>query len=259
MQLILDSRETFLNDELLHIGCPFTTRQLPVGDVVFQISNEMNEIDEETDQPGEKSNSVPVLICERKTGNDFLCSIKGGRYSEQRERLKPLINSGVKIVYIVEGYHELNKTSVFNPLLSKTKATDLAIVGGAIENLILYHDIYVLPTLSTAHTAKTLYNILKKLEKEPLHTTISVPITLTPKKEKILDNIHEQQMLLIPGVSPTVVKAIRERYPTLRSLIKAYDEMNNEIERETMLSEISLGKRKLGKVLSKRIHDIYSK
>jgi len=244
MQLILDARETNLNKELCIIKCPFTTQQLPVGDIVFQ--------NETTD--------TPVVIIERKTGSDFLSSVKSGRYAEQRERLKPLLQLGIRVIYIVEGYHLVSNTT---SLFTKARATDLATISGAIENLVLYHGIYVVPTLSLSHTAKTLNSMLKKLTEKPL---LSIDgqnenggvVTLVQKKEKVLENIHEQQMLIIPGVSPTVVKVIREKYPTLRTLIKAYDELETTVEKETLLANMLVGKKKLGKILSKRIYDIYS-
>lgn len=244
--LIIDSREQQLKTELYKINSTFFTEQLPVGDIIYarQYSCECGE------DIHPKRNIL--FICERKTMSDLYSSILSGRYAEQRERLK---SSGVKIAYILEG--NLN-VSLFNP--GKNSSPKMTILG-ALENMILYHNIYILPTTSVEHTANSINNIRKKLETKEMVTGVDAAsiVSLTPRKDKIMNNIYENQLLLIPGVSIKVAKTILETYPTIRSLIDAYDSKIIQKEKELLLAELHVGKKKLGKVLSIRIYEVYNK
>jgi len=245
VELVIDSRETQLKLLLSRIGCPYRVEQLPIGDVMFVQSFTCTCHEQ-----------VHLLLCERKTMSDLYSSITSGRYAEQRERLK---TSGVKICYLVESY----MPNAISPLLNSTgrKLADISrTVGGALENLVLYHNIFILPTLSTEHTAKTLNSIKDKLAKKSISEpgSASVSISLTPRKDKVMENIHENQLMLIPGVSATVVKEILKKYPTVKSLFTAYGSLEDDERRKSLLADIVVGKKRLGKVLSTRIYDVYN-
>lgn len=246
VQIVLDSRENHLKENFDLGKVEYISEQLPVGDVLFR------HLDGRT-----------LLICERKTASDMYSSIISGRYAEQRERLKV---TGVKICYILESYKD-NK--VF-------RANELNVVTGALENLVLYHNIPILPTFSVPHTAKVIQNIASKLNKNdispsPLISTSSssdvpkigdvgapVVAVITQRKDKMMEHMLEHQLLLIPGVSVSTAKLIADRYPSVRSLITAYDGLLTDSEKWNMLADISLGKKKLGKVLSRRIYSVYA-
>jgi ERCC4-type nuclease len=237
MKLVLDTRETHLKAELLKGNADFTTEQLAIGDIVFKTD------DDEV-----------VLILERKTSTDLYSSIISGRFREQRERLKA---AGVRICYIIEGY---KMDAKFGGVFTN----DLKVAGGALENLVLYHNIHILPTMSVQHTASTLMNIKKKLEEKSIvstsekNTPAPVVAVFTQKKEKVLDHIYEHQLLLIPGVSPLVAKTIADKYPSIRSLFSAWDTLESEKEKWELLANLFVGKKRLGKILSKRIYDVYN-
>jgi ERCC4-type nuclease len=233
VSIILDSRETQLRDELVNNKVEFSTEQLPVGDILFIKGKEK------------------ILLCERKTAGDLYSSILSRRYSEQRERLK---SSGIMTLYILEGY----KPTCFP---NSTFRNEISVIGGALENLVLYHGISILPTLSVAHTAKVVANIAGKLQKKsPGDGDSENPIIaiFSQRKEKIMERIHEHQLLLIPGVSPHIARTIASKFPTVRSLIAAYDNAPDRSSAENLLAEIQLDKKRLGKILSKRIHDVYN-
>jgi len=242
IQVVLDSRETSLKKELDRLDLPFDVvqQQLVLGDVLFEQKCGCSQHED-----------AILLLCERKTYSDLYSSIISGRYAEQRERLKC---SGIKSIYIVEG-HVSKLTNV-----ASTRGGEINVVMGALENLVLYHDINVLPTPSLARTALAVINIHKKLSENPVvnyRSRMDEGKVIMQRKEKLLDNIHLNQLALIPGVSVVVAKVIANIYPTVSSLIRAYDAIVDTTGKETMLADITLGKRKLGKVLSKRIYEIY--
>ena len=58
------------------------------------------------------------------------------------------------------------------------------------------------------------------------------------------------QLATIPGVSHNISKIIMEKYGSLNNLIEEYKKTDN-----LLLVNISLGKRKIGKVLSTKIYN----
>ena len=71
------------------------------------------------------------------------------------------------------------------------------------------------------------------------------------KKENMSKEIcNIVQLATIPGVSQKISKIIIEKYETLSNLIEEYKKNDN-----LLLADISLGKRKIGKVLSTKIYD----
>jgi ERCC4-type nuclease len=240
VDIVLDSRETHIRKELESLSIDFRSEQLAIGDVLFKQAN--------TD--------TTLLICERKTHSDLYSSIINRRFSEQRDRLKPCTET-CKVVYILENY---NSQLFASPLVkTPSKPDKTKVVSGALENLILFYNMYILPTHSVKHTAQVLCSIKSKLEKQLTETgsVHSDGTTFAQRKHKIMDNIFHHQLLLISGVSPDIATAIRKHYPTVNNLCKSYNSLTTVEQREKMLENIPLEKRRLGKVLSKRIHDVY--
>lgn len=246
--IVLDSREIQLKEQLEKKNIFFTTEQLPVGDIIFKRINVEN---------CEKKDDI-LLICERKTKSDMLSSIKSGRYSEQRERLK---ETRKKICYILENYKD-SPTPIFAGVnKGKMGTSDITTISGALENLVLYHNIFVIPTVSLENTAKVVVSIRDKLMKKEIVqigdglSSEVVKIT-SQRKDKVLENIFQLQLALIPGVSLQTSAIICEKYPTMKNLVNTYANLMDNVEKENLLSEISLGKKKFGKVLSKRIFEV---
>lgn len=75
------------------------------------------------------------------------------------------------------------------------------------------------------------------------------------ESSKDLGNMYLSMLCLVPGVTNTKAKAIRERYPTLRLLLDAYDECSTASDKAKLLADLRSGdrQRRLGPVLSKNI------
>lgn len=82
----------------------------------------------------------------------------------------------------------------------------------------------------------------------------SVPSVIVERKNVIMDNILQYQLMIITGVSSNTAQEVVELYPTVSKLIQAFTENGPLLLQNIVMSG---GKRKIGKVLSKRIHDVY--
>ena len=248
VEIVLDSREMFLKDEFNKSNNQsFVVEQLAVGDIVFR----------------NKQTGDILLICERKTMSDLYGSIISGRYREQRERL---LETKLKICYILEDFVDEKQSPLFYKDKSESsRKKKLAVISGAIENLAIYHNICIIPSVSVSHTAKMMENIRMKLEKKQPTTTAAAESepattsTLPTKRVKVMHNVFMNQLLVITGVSDSVAHAITEYYESVKQLTDAYAQQENEAEKEMMLADIKIGKRKLGPVLSRRIYEVYNK
>lgn len=177
-----------------------------------------------------KFDGIPRLIIERKTIPDLICSIKDGRFREQRTRL---METNAKIIYIIEGDIIPDK-----------------LVVGALENLALRHNICIIPTANEQQTILVIKNLYNKVGQEyiqPANKYISArrknDLNLTPL-EKMLETIN--------GVSPSIAAAIAQNYKSVQDFVFALKEHPN------MLYGFELSsKRKLGPKLAQRISETF--
>lgn len=200
-----------------------------------------------------KNNEDIQIIIERKTINDLCASIKDGRHKEQKARL--LSNFPIsKIIYIIEG--EINP-NIHNENL----------IYGAILNTQFRDKIKVIRTLNLSETHKYLCFLYKKVMTKPEYFCCKddtktdnavVPYEKTiklKKKENLTPNLCQiLQLAQIPGISVNISRVILTKYGSLKTLILEFGEHD-----ENMLSEIEIEtstgkKRRIGCVLSSKIH-----
>lgn len=240
--VVLDSRETHLKVELEKLqkqgkipAKSWKIEQLVIGDVIY------------------RKGSQVLLIMERKTTPDMYSAITTKRHPEQRERLK---QANTFVIYLLEAYGE--------GLSSFVPQSAMKMVAGAVENLILYDNIKVIPTIDLQHSAVTIVNVWKKLSKNPdiayREKTNSVQGIMASRKGKIMENMFKHQLLLIPGVSEKVADVITTCYPSINALTTAYEELpSDDKTAQNLLADLKVGKKRLGPTLSARIHQIYTK
>ena len=126
--LLVDKRERTLAEVLRQADVEFVSQTLPVGDVMWV----------ETGR---------CWIAEHKRADDLAASIKSGRWSEQRARLR---GSGSNIVFIIEG--DLRGTSLnYHSLL------------GATVNETLREASAVFRTWDVSETAHLLSHLVQKM------------------------------------------------------------------------------------------------
>lgn len=209
----------------------YKVTNLNIGDFIFKL---------------EDSDDSLLYIIERKTILDLASSITDGRFREQKQRLLDSVGIPDKIIYILEG----------NKNLKKYGSISKSIIDSSILNLILKHQYKVIHTSTDIETYETLLTLHKKLSSKDFGTIKTTPVKLVKKSESINNNILTNMLSIIPGVSLQIAKKISEEYKTLPELIKRYDNLSDDIQRENMLSSIQITeKRKLGVALSKKIYN----
>jgi crossover junction endonuclease MUS81 len=209
---------------------------LPLGDII--LSNKEEEL----------------VILERKSVNDFIASIKDGRYEEQSYRLNGLDHPNHNIMYLIEG--DLNRVNRFRD----TRIEKLTLYS-AIFSLNYTKGFSVIRTFSLEESAIFICNSAMKLRKnllenkKPYYPKISlettkiidqepqlenqsqldeekissdkdyVNVVKKIKKENVTpDNIAEIMLSQIPGISSVTALAIMEKYHTLSELLQALQE-----------------------------------
>jgi crossover junction endonuclease MUS81 len=207
---------------------PYKISNLPVGDFIFKIPNEESII----------------YIIERKTILDLASSITDGRFREQKQRLLDSIGAPDKIIYVLEG----------NKNLKKYGSISKSIIDSSILNLIFKHQYKVIHTLSDLETYDTLISLYSKLSSKDFGNINSTQVKLIKKSDNTSNNIFMHMLSTIPGVSTTIAGKIALKYNTLPELIKEYDTLHDTNQKEQLLCNIQINKRKLGNALSKKIY-----
>ena len=225
MNIIIDNRENDLIKLLNKNKYNFTTSNLDVGDIQY------------------KNDDKIIYIIERKTVNDLGASIKDGRYKEQKVRL--LSNHNNNIFYIIEG--NINYCETLG-----TKA-----ILGSIINMIFRDNIKIIYSKDLNQTYDIITQIKEKYDSKKFISNESkskvdyVSCIKVNKKENLdKKTCNILQLATIPGVSKNTSSIILDNYNDLSELIDKFKESG-----ELLLKDLELGKKKLGKVLSKRIHD----
>lgn len=204
----------------------FRVTNLQVGDFVIEDCNDVK------------------LVIERKTYGDLSSSITDGRFRQQKERLDESIGDASKIVFVIEGDRRGKRT------LPGTT------ISSAIMNMVFKHGYKVLCTDNEEDTFSSMLLLIKKLHLKEFGKGVQpvAPVKLVSRGSKITDNLMAIQLSVIPGVSFQTAMCIAKSYPTMKELIMAYAECDEEL-RDNLLRDIMLNeKRKIGAALSKKIH-----
>jgi crossover junction endonuclease MUS81 len=244
IQLFIDNREDSLLRLFDNNKKTYVKECLDLGDIVIRNNKQIN------------------IIIERKSINDLCSSITDGRHREQKMRL---LNSGIpihKILYIIEGdisninkFTHINKQTLISSLINtqfrdKIKVYKTKDINETFEFICKLYDKYIkqpeiFDAISTSNTEEqyvSTLNIKKKLNKTP-----SV--------------VFMAQLCIIPQLSPVISKQICEKYKNMRLLIDAYNLLENEKDRQEMLSNICYPiknnkQRRLGSKLSNNIYKL---
>ncbi len=230
MSFVVDTRErdciSFLPQEEWQI------KTLPVGDFILGISGE--EI-----LPG-------AILIERKRADDLEGSMKDGRYREQRTRLQEVAQTtGAHILYILEG-------SLDRPRAQFPKA----VTWKWLDRLLFVHKIPLYQTKDTKETVdfirvlgekwKEDYEEFKNGKKTEYITTIKHGGAKGDKRDDPY-NFAVTVLTCCKGISTTAAEAILKKYGSLEKVMESS---------EAELAEVVVGKRKLGKVISKKLYEL---
>lgn len=278
--LILDSREVKLIELIKSkspndFKIPYSTENLQIGDIIIK-----HTLD----------NITYSLIIERKCVTDMIASIKDGRYKEQKIRLlAELANSPNTIItYLLEGsISELrlpqDKTMLNGSIISSTFRDKILILrtyslAETLDILIRLHDRFTKDITDFFTPNKNNTQILVQPIQtnqinsiQELDTSVSIVVDgvnclyLQSIKKCKKDNLTQVTWnhicyMNIPGISSNIAIKIAEIYPKLKDLILAYQMLDSESEKQTLLANIILTetdkqKRRIGPVISKRVYE----
>jgi crossover junction endonuclease MUS81 len=236
IELVVDNRERELIIFLTKNNVSFKVETLDLGDIIFKKENEI------------------VFVIERKTLNDLKASICDGRLREQKARLMSNFEKS-RIMYLIEGRVSTASDGVVSGMPIST-------ILGSIINTLLRDDLKVYKTNSLEETAIFIERLLEKFTCEiDMFFKESKPIdyvsTLkTQKKANMTPSVWlVSQLALIPQVSTSIATEISIIYPSLISLVFAYERLNDEKQKEELLSNIKQNNgRRIGEKISKRIY-----
>lgn len=224
MEIIIDNRENSLIKLLEENKEVFIKKNLEIGDIQFIENDKL------------------IYIVERKTINDLGASIKDGRYKEQKMRL--LSNHSNNIYYIIEGNiddcNTLNRKALLGSIINMSFRDNIKVISS--NNIKDTYDI-ILQIRRKYDEGK-----FKEIESSTDNYVSSIKMNKKENMSKEICNIV--QLATIPGVSQKISKIILEKYGSISNLIEEYKKTDN-----LLLADISLGKRKIGKVLSIKIYD----
>ena len=257
-----DKREYFL-DKLSSYGIRCSQRALPIGDFLWIAKKKSRGSDDEV---------VLDSLIERKTDSDLCSSILDGRFKEQKHRLS---GCGVKrVIYLLEDHgasakvHAIGEEKLF-AAITQTQVVDkffLRITHSMEETVAFIYKLHL--DICNRFQNKELRIIASKGSKFT-HTEIKEKLS---SKENNFDglgmglftwinsksgnmtlrDVFTKQLMTIRGVSQEKAVKLASKYDTLPQMVSQLSNENGIKE----LAEMTIGQRKLGNVLAKRMHEI---
>ena len=287
VKLVLDTREVrskddrdYIEKELVTKGIKPEVRPLELGDFFWVAKcNDPNLLS----RYGEEGDEIALdWIVERKRLDDLVGSVKDGRFSEQKFRLR---RSGVKnVVYLVEEltlsseqatkYHEMMESAIASTqvvdgyFVKRTAKLDdtiryIARMTTMLKNLYEAKPLQLIPS---SHLDSSTYlrflNHLRSTHPDPYHITCASFASMASKSDSLtLRDVYLKMLMCIRGVSGEKAIEIQKIWPTPKALLEAYERCADQKHREGMvegrLRNHPVGRRKIGKQLSMKIAAIW--
>ena len=234
IEIIIDSRETLLFNSIITRDLDkykdqikISKEQLELGDIIIKFNDN-------------------IFIYERKTVKDLLSSLKDGRYNEQKLRL---LSNHTNISYIIEG----------DDIISSKNGHNQNVLSSIYLHSIYRDKINIFFTKTTDETITFILILATKIIDSPNNFNNSIKeqsyIDNIKIKSKKIDNIDKDtcyllQLSQIPNISKEIAKKIKEKYPNIRTLLKALDDTDNKLG---LLLEIN----KIGEFKAKKILEYF--
>lgn len=235
MKLHIDNREPMVLKEWLvaniEMECIFGN--LPAGDFEFKSAT---------------GNSH--LLIERKEISDLCSSLRDGRFDDQKQKLSATVADEPRpIAFLIEGdyaQHEMSNT--IESIMLTTRFRD---------------GFFVLQSKSIQDTGTLLQRIsdlfkrgkLDPISDEELHRRFISSRSMHRAGGQLSRRQDWWQLALaqIDGVGPKAAEAVTAKYPTAKDLINAYQSCKSQAYREQLLTELPMGKRRIGPKISEKI------
>lgn len=216
MSLIIDGRETALIEELRRYGVDPVTAGLDIGDIHIL----------DTD-------NSPLLIIERKTAPDFASSIGGGRYDEQKLRMKTH-GGNAHLVYLIEDTFRGGG-------IIKGRITEDTVLS-AIFHTQFRDGFDIIRTTCTYESARFIIKLLECVKKHPEYFRKSVSVgpkdyadITAPASVKKIESITPDVFIKhfyssLPGISTSVADVFIEKWPSVNQFVSYLSSVESPVE-----------------------------
>ncbi|KAF9384097.1 Crossover junction endonuclease mus81 [Podila verticillata] len=281
--LILDIREIrgqsdrdYIGQKLMENGVQVEKRALDVGDVLWVARLKEDPI-------VGPSEIVLNYVIERKRMDDLVSSIKDGRFTEQKFRLK---RSGIEhVIYLVESYKSDDSYEIGVEAI-RTSQISTQVTDGFFVKRTMHHDqtieyfTSVTKELKRLYLNKTLHAIpdrvvdratyldlqgyLKEIYPSRQYlTSYQAFCNLNSKSNAVaVRDVFVKMLMTIRGISAEKATEIARTYGTPRRMFSNLDEGGTSIKHTERRKKISrsntgAGRKKIGLAASARIADIW--
>lgn len=236
MQLIIDSRETRLLQDLALTTTNCEKEYLALGDIIFRDASTGQEI-----------------IIERKTWADLWSSIQDGRYREQRSRLLECRDASLSsnIVYLIEGS--------YRSLTAEAAET-------CRRALVRLQVAYRIPVVMTGSMEETVEWVRWFHEKEKLVIFLKTCDAHEERVESIQSRLNHNKKASIQNPKTMLVTFLRSisgvSYAVATTIAEPFESIKNMLERREELTTLlplleyttpSKKQRKVGPKLAQKI------
>jgi len=244
--------ENLLHDTLKAVFPQVARARLDVGDVLVSAP------------------SFGTLVVERKSYEDFVASLRDGRYKNQKVRLlaererATAAGKQLRVVYLLE----CARVPAYD---DATRGVPNAQPFAALVKMALRDNIAIIYSASAADSAKHLAYAIRAAETGGLDAGARVAadatagyagmVRYTNKRKNADDNVFSVMLASLTGVSGVKASAVAREYPTPAALVRAYTDRAaggaSEKQLDEMLADIRAGDKRLGPALSKRLRSAF--
>eukprot|EP00762_Andalucia_godoyi_P002749 ANDGO_04526.mRNA.1 Crossover junction endonuclease mus81 len=247
LKMILDCREkrgktdrSYFFSELLAAGVPVERRALEIGDIAWVV-----QLD------GQPTEYVAPFIIERKTIADLDCSIKDGRYQEQKSRLR---RSGIgHVIYLLEGkWMDVPEPQPLMTAAMTTQGVDGFYVRNTrssretVDFLSRYHR-FILASLHSNN------DLLDKCLELPFDHFSE---TMNKTKHMRFQEFFRKQIATIKGCSGVRAELVADKYGTPSNLWTAYLKKSKQ-DAESLVSGLRSGSLCVGQRVSSKLAEVF--
>ncbi|RDL42307.1 Uncharacterized protein BP5553_02286 [Venustampulla echinocandica] len=288
VKLVLDTREVrstddrgYMERELTKKGVAPIMRMTALGDVFWVAKMRDSALLQSLGAEGDEI--VLDWIVERKRLDDLVSSIIGGRFHEQKFRLR---KSGIKnIIYIIEEFSidipkygeavesAIASTQVVNGFfVKKTQKIDdtiryLARMTRMLQGIYESKPLHLIPTdiLTTRNYLPLMEHLRETQPMKDFHITHSAFSSLSSKSETLtLRDVYLKMLMCTKGVTGEKALEIQKRWKTPAEFVEAFGkcgggEQGKKRKAEMVSNEMSnlMGRKKIAKALSVKIAEVW--
>lgn len=291
VQLVIDTREVrskqdrdFIKNDLEKRGLSPIVRALGLGDFLWIAK--LHDPAYLSRHGGEGDEVLLDWIIERKRLDDLIGSIKDGRFSEQKFRLR---KSGVKnVVYMIEDHgidsqqsenyaEALITARVSSQVVDKfnvkqTVSLDdslryITTMTNMLKEIYEKKELHVIPSsvLTTRNHMPLVLHLREKHPAKDFNITYSAFSALASKSDTLtIRDVYLKMLLCVRGITAEKAIEIQKRWKTPIEFIEAYKRCGEGVEgekaKQNMVSNAlvnCVGRKKIGKAVSVKIAEVW--